>query len=158
MKTSLFYCKSWSRFNKKPIELWSPEKAHLQHDEGKYYTVLVGSESKPSCFIEITKSNKMVGVCFLDSLQREYLTYQFNLLDESNLFLSMVTYREFEGDLDEVVSGTLYLFKENGHTEIRKEHIKINKIEESKTVTDVQKNYDSFPEFGKYDTLIKKER
>lgn len=67
-------------------------------------------------------------------------------------------YREFEGNMDEVVSGTLYLFQENGHIEIRKEHIKINKVEESKTVTDVLKNYDIFPEFGKYDTLIKKEK
>lgn len=158
MKTSLVYCKSWSRFNKKPIESLSPEKAHQQHNEGKYYTVLVGSESKPSCFIEITRANKMVGVCFLDSLQREYLTYQFNLLNEYRLFLSMVTYREFEGDTDEIVSGTLYLFKENGETVIRKEYIKMNKIDESETVSDVLKNYDIFPEFGKYDNLIKKER
>lgn len=70
----------------------------------------------------------------------------------------MVTYREFEGDTDEVVSGTLYLFKENGETVIRKKYIKMNKVDESEKVSDVLKNYDIFPEFGKYDNLIKKER
>lgn len=158
MNQSVFYCKSWFRLKKQPIELWSVDVAYKKHLNGAPYTVLIGSQERPTCFIEVIRDKQMVGVGFLDSLQREYLMYQFHLFNENSLFLSMAVHREFKGDTDCVSSGTTYLFKEDGHTVIREENIDPHSLEESETVTDVSGNYDLFPEFGHYESLIRIER
>lgn len=131
---------------------------------GEFYTALIGSDSQPSCFIEVMKNKGCVGVSFLNEKLQEYLLYNFKVLDDNNLFLSMAIYREFaeregegEGVLN-VAQGTTYIFNEDGSTVVREEHFNPYKLEESQTTVDVSGNYDTFPEFGEYDSLIRKER
>lgn len=164
MNQDIFYCKKWSIGYKKPIDLWSENKARKKHIAGDSYTVLIGSDCNPSCFVEIMKNKGWVSVGFLDNELREYSFYNFRLFDDNRLFLSMAVHREFaenEGDgagILNVSRGTTYIFKEDGSTVVREDLFNPYKLEESMTVTDISGNYDQFPEFGEYQSLIRKER
>lgn len=63
--------------------------AYAKHLAGETYTVLVDSESQPSSFIEVIKNKGMIGVGFLDKFQREYLIYQFKIIKNDTVFLTM---------------------------------------------------------------------
>lgn len=164
MKQDVFYCKSWFRAKNKPIDVWLEKKAYKKHIAGESYTALIGSESTPSCFIEVMKNKGWVGVSFLNENLQEYLLYNFKMLDDNRLFLSMAVYREYaehDGEgagILNVSHGTTYIFNEDGSAVVREEHFNPYKLEESQTTVDVTGNYDQFPEFGQYDSLIRKER
>lgn len=158
MSQKVYYCKNWSIGYKEPIDLWMEKKARKKHDAGESYTVLIDSESTPSCFINIMRNSGWVSVSFLDEYLREYLLYNFKVLGVEALFLAMAVYREFNDDTDQVVNGTTYHFKEDGHTIIIEDNISNNTSERSETYSDVTGNYDVFPEFGEYNSLIRKER
>ncbi|ABS49549.1 MULTISPECIES: hypothetical protein [Yersinia pseudotuberculosis complex] len=158
MNQILFYCQSWSVGYKEPLGISTSQWAEKRHKSGDTYTVLVGSENTPSCFIDVMKNRGWVSVSFLDKDKREFLVYSFKIINDNKLFLSMAIYREFIEGIDRVASGTTYIFKENGHTVIRKENIEPHSLEESETFTDVSGNYDKFPDFGCYDSLIKIDR
>ncbi|WP_152977074.1 hypothetical protein [Franconibacter pulveris] len=128
------------------------------HEVDDSYTVLIGSDSAPSCFINIMRNSGWVSVSFLDEYLREYLFYNFQIEDVGILFLSMSVYREFAGDTDLVINGTTYHFKKDGHTIIIENNVSNNTSEMSETYSGVAGNYDRFPEFGEYDSLIRKER
>lgn len=158
MSQKFYYCKNWSIGYKEPIDLWGEKKALKKHEAGEPYTVLIDSESTPSCFINIMRNSGWVSVSFLDEHLREYLLYNFQMLDVETLFLSMAVYREFNDDTDLVINGTRYHFKEDGHTIIIEDNIPSKTSERSETYSDVDKNYEQFPAFGQYDSLNRKER
>jgi hypothetical protein len=120
MKRPIFYCKSWFRAKKRPTEIWTEDKAKTAHISKKLYTVLVDSIDRPSCFLEI--NDKFVGVGFLDIKVREYMYYAFKEIEPGRLFLSMATYREFEGDSDTVLNGTTYIFDPSGQVKTQRQH------------------------------------
>ena len=150
------YCKSWFRALKEPTELWSLEKAEQAHGNRQPYGVLIGDPKAPTRFLEI--NNDFVGVGFLDDRLRESLTYQFQEIEPGKLFLSMVTYREFEGDSDAVTSGTTYYFSTDGSIKIERESFDSHKLEMSESKEDVSGNYEDYPDFGQYDSLVRAER
>ncbi|KNC92375.1 hypothetical protein [Trabulsiella odontotermitis] len=164
MVPNIFYCKSWFRVKKKPIDLWSDKKARKKHESGEPYTVLVGSDTTPSHVIDVTKKAGWVSVGFLDEELREYLLYSFKLLANDQLFLSMAVHREFalnEGEgagFMNVSNGTTYLFNEDGNTVVREERFNPHLLEESETKVDISGNYEAFPAFGDYQSIIRKER
>lgn len=104
MNRMSYFCKSWFRARKRPTEVWSEEKARAAHINKKQYTVLIDSIEKPYCFLDV--ADKVVGVGFWDDLLRESLTYAFQETESGMLFLTMATYREFDGDSDTVTGGT----------------------------------------------------
>jgi hypothetical protein len=152
----LFYCKSWFRAKKCPTEVWSEAQAKAAHEGGKTYTVLVGSIEQPYCFVEVTE--KAVGVGFLDEHLRESLSYAFQEVEPGRLFLTMATYREFEGDMDRVTSGTSYIFGQDGVVVTRREFFNPHKLEKATSNSDVAANYSPKPKFGHYGDLIRVER
>ena len=156
MSREIFYCKSWFRAKKRPTELWSEDRARGAHDNKTLYSALIDSVEKPFCFLEI--NDKFVGVGFLDDNLRERVYYAFREIEPGRLFLSMATYREFEGDLDKVLLGTTYMFDPSGAVKIQKQQFNPYNAEASETVTDVSGNYDARPEFGHYGNLIKLKR
>lgn len=156
MKQPIYFCKSWFRAKKRPTEVLSEEQARAAHAKKQYYTVLVDSIEHPYCFLEVTE--KFVGVCFLDELLRETLTYQFQEVEPGKLFLAMATHREFEGEADKVVSGTSYMFDRDGTIQIRRELFSPHRLETATSSADVSSNYASMPEFGEYEDLIQVER
>lgn len=131
----------------------SESMARAKHQAGKSYTALIGSESTPSCFVEMLMDKGMVGVGFFDDKGREYLTYQFHYLDESQLFLSMATHREFEGS--KVSLGTTYIFGQQDNIVIRRERMSPYKVEEAQSTFESAGNYEVAPKFGDYSGVIK---
>ena len=151
-----FYCKSWFRAKKIPRQRLDQETAFALHEAGLPYTVLVDSEGRPMAFIELTAKSVLVG--FLDAQMRERLSYTFKLVETGKLFLSMATYREFSGESDAVVSGTNYVFQEDGALSIDHRTYAPPTTEVTNSSTDVSDHYEKFPEFGRYAPLLKTER
>ncbi|NVD73514.1 lytic transglycosylase [Duganella sp. BJB1802] len=156
MNSSISFCKSWFRAKKKPTEMWSEDQARAAHFSKETYTVLVGSIDRPNCFIDIASG--VIGVGFLDEFLRESLTYTFQEVESGKLFLTMATYREFEGDTDKVVGGSSYMFEQDGSVKIRRERFSPYSLETATSTVDVSSNYSSTPEFAHYDELIRVER
>ncbi|WDM67617.1 hypothetical protein [Xanthomonas cucurbitae] len=152
----IFFCKSWFRAKKCPTEMWSEDQAKIAHAQGAAYTVIVGDIDNPYCFLDVTE--KSVGVSFLDRNLRESLLYDFQEIESGKLFLTMATYREFEGDTDRVVSGTSYVFFQDGMVATKREFFNPHKIETARSSADVAGNYSPRPEFGQYSDLIRVER
>lgn len=158
MVPPVYYCKSWFRMKKVAIGPMDEALALSRHLSGESYTALIGSASAPSCFVEFSIDNGMVGVGFLDEKCREYLTYQFQAVDADNLFLTMAIYREFEGGGDEVVSGECYIFNEGGELVVRRERFNPHELEEARSSFDPSRNYEKIPKFGCYSDLVKIDR
>jgi hypothetical protein len=156
MKRNLYFCKSWFRAKKRPTEIWTEERARVAHANKQYYTVLVDSIERPCCFLEITEGG--VGVGFLDEKLREYLSYGFQEIESNKLFLTMATYREFDGETDKVVKGTSYIFSVEGNVQIRRECFVPHSLDIATLSADVSHNYSMKPEFGEYDDLTRIER
>lgn len=158
MKSEIYYCKSWFRINKISIEPCDEAAARAKHESGASYTVLIGSATKPTCFLELIIDKGMVGVGFLDEHLREYMTYQFQRVEDGRLFLSMVTHRDFVDGGDKVKEGTTYFFDQGGELVIRRQAFSPHSIEKAVSSFDPVNNYEAFPEFGEYLELIKVER
>ncbi|WP_322085246.1 glycosyltransferase family 9 protein [Burkholderia sp. BCC1999] len=156
MKRPIYFCKSWFRAKKRPTEIWSEEQARSAHVNGQLYTVLVDSVEQPYCFIEVTA--KAIGLGFLDDLLRESLSYDFQEVEPGKLFLSMATYREFDGGTDRVISRKSYIFARDGGVTIRREFFDPHRIETATSSADVRPDYSAVPEFGEYDDLVRVER
>lgn len=151
-----FYCKSWFRAKKVATEIWSSATAEVAHSEGKLYTVLVNSETHPTAFVEVTKNTVSVG--FLDERLREKLSYAFIAVGGGRIFLSMATYRDFQGDSDALGSGTSYVFQESGSVSIKRQTFSPPASQVTDSTTDVSGNYSLYPIFGRYDDLLRVER
>jgi hypothetical protein len=156
MKRSAHYCKSWFRFKKRAIEIWTDDRAARAHEFRQPYTVLIDSPEAPACFLEFAEYSVAVG--FLDAHLREYLVYAFQHIDQGRLFLSMITHREFQGDTDKVARGESHIFNPNGQVHTRRAFYDPYRLEQSNTVTDVSGNYSDWPEFGEYEDLIRLDR
>lgn len=156
MGQQIYYCKSWFRAKKRATEIWSENQARAAHAQKRQYTVLVGSVDRPFCFLEIF--DKVIGVTFLDDHLREIVTYAFQEVEPRLLFLSMATHREFEGDRDEVLNGTSYIFSRDGMVKVNREFFNPHRIETAVSSADMASNYSPYPEFGEYDQLIHVER
>lgn len=156
MKTQITYCKSWFRAKKIPMELWSESDARTAHEGKKLYGVIVGPVERPFCFLEINRN--FVGVGFLDIHARETLYYAFREVRPGILFLSMATYRDYIGETDKVATGTSYMFQEDDVVMVQKQTINPPNSETFKIAADINANYSVWPEFGRYDDLIRVER
>lgn len=140
-----------------PTEVWSEDQALAAHASKQPYTVLVDALEKPYCFVEVAKG--FVGVGFLDEFLRENLTYQFQEVEPNQLFLTMATYREFDGSSDKVAIGTSYIFDRKGAINVRREMFVPNhQLETTSSQADVTSNYAKFPSFGQYDEFLRIER
>jgi hypothetical protein len=141
----------------KPIKVLSPEEALELHHERKPYTAVIGNIERPTCFIEV--NNDFLGVSFLDRLLREKLTYQFQEIEPSVLFLTMATYRDFEQESLKIEKGRNYTFSSDGKVRIREEIFAPKySCKTATTIGDIKKNYEKYPSFGDYSSLIKIER
>jgi len=143
------------------------EAAFEAHEnEGVYYVTIFDNE-KPYCFIDINKG--FYRVCFLDDNLRTYLSYTFmgedNIADwrknyGHKLFLEVAVFWEFEKNSDKIKKITDYIFKPDGSLHITERDLLKNEQldREAKEKIDVSANWEEYPEFGKYDSIIRKER
>jgi hypothetical protein len=92
------------------------------------------------------------------------MSYDFrnkiNEVADDKLFLSSVTFWEFEGNSDKMVKIIDHIFKPDG-TFLVVERDLINNLQTdraSKNKIDVSANWEAYPEFGNYDSIIRKYR
>lgn len=157
MQRKIYFCKSWFAAKRKPTEIWTEKQAKTASQAGRPYTVLVDSMERPFCVLNF--ASRFVGIDFLDEYLRETLTYHFREVSSSRLFLSMATHREFESNSDKVISGTTYMFGEDGNVKMRREFfLPEYRLETGESKADVGANFSPVPEFGEYDEIIRIER
>jgi len=152
----IHYSDGWFRAKKRPGELWTPEQARDAYSHRKLYAVVAGPLTRPHAFIEFNKD--YVGVGFLDKFLRGYLSYSFEEVEPGRLFLTMATHREFDGDYDQVKKGTTYVFKQNGNVVTLTEEFPNGDKTRGETSADVSGNWENYPAFGEYDSLLRTER
>lgn len=138
------------------------EAAKHAHDNKLVYYVTIFENGNPYCHLEINKVFYRVN--FLDEHLRKYMSYDFTdnfkEINPDKLFLSQIMYWEFENNTDKMVKITDYIFKADGSFHITERDLIANEQidSEAKAKIDVTANWEDYPEFGKYDNLIKKER
>jgi hypothetical protein len=151
------YAKGWFRARKRPTERLTVAQARALHDAGELYCALLGDPDRPTCFLELRGGNVFVGC--LDDRLREVLTYHFPQRAPGRLFLSMATWREFDGDSDTVRQGTTYVFQEDGRVAIRRETlVPTHHAEETEDQVDVGGHWEDAPAFGAYERLARAQR
>ncbi|SOE20418.1 hypothetical protein SAMN06298216_0911 [Spirosomataceae bacterium TFI 002] len=153
-----------TRFNRrktKNLELLIEAAKHA-HEHGLIYFVTIRKNENPYCYFENNKA--FFRVSFLDEHLRTYMSYDFTNKSEvsmpEKLFLSVVTIWDFKGDSDKVVKITDYKFHTDGKFVIvERDHIKNEQTNsEAKNKIDVSANWEDYPGFGKYDSIIRIER
>lgn len=139
------------------------EAAKYAHDHEKIYFITVFEKDAPYCYLEINKGFYRVN--FLDELLRLYLSYDFygRNYDETygnKLFLGKATFWEFDGATDKKVKITDYMFStDESLTIIERNQLTNEQIDsKARNKINVAANWEDYPEFGKYDSLIRKER
>ena len=150
----------WSRRRKRHGVAYSKESLEKAHNERKEYclTYLEDDGVTPYCFLEIRDKYFFVG--FLDNLKRLYLSYSFSEEKKNRLFLNSVAYHQYEADSDDSYKITNYNFLTDGTFKVVERDFRTNEkvIYEAKNKIDVNANWEDYPEFGKYEKLIVKER
>lgn len=150
------YARMWSRNYKAIREVWDEARAREAHEKRAMYVVVIGDPLKPACFIEMTGDS--FAVEFLDDELRSELTYDFEEKEPGRVFLTMINERAFEGDTDRVVRGSTYYFDTDGTVTIEDEDFDAEGLSTAKGNNDVSRNWDDYPEFGKYASIIRRER
>jgi hypothetical protein len=152
----LTFGKQWFIADKHLTEVWDESRARMAYTNRHLHTAVVGAPERPLAFIEF--NGDYVGVGFLDRLLREYLSYSFQEVEPGRLFLTMATHREFDGDSDRVQKGTTYIFNPDGDVTVISEEFPNGGKSRHKITADVSGNWESYPEFGKYDSLLREDR
>jgi hypothetical protein len=171
MNTSIKYqyCNSWDLFYQKIDYTLTEEETKKRHSDKKQYTVIIGSYIKPDIVIEFIPGAETVFVNFLDEQLKPYLNYHFEIVDEDpeNLFLIRVVYREFAEKEEEgsgiynMSGGEMYQFERNGKCTITVSTYNPDKYKQKEinnSLEEISSNYEKYPEFGEYESIIRKER
>lgn len=83
-----------------------------------------------------------------------YMNFTLKMINE--FFLKGAYYREYQEEKE--IELTIYNFHENGYVFMEKQNLLTNEFEEREGQFNVESNWDKYPEFGKYDHLLKIER
>lgn len=153
---TLEFGERWGQNGKRLTAACDEKRARKCHEKRKMYAALVSEKSTPKCVIEI--NNDYVGVNFLDELKRIYLSYSFRELAPGRVFLEDASYYEFQGSSENVATLSTYLFHQDGRVEITIDKYSKKERLTKETTADVSKNWEQYPEFGKYEAFLREER
>lgn len=134
----------------------SVEKARSLFESGESVTALAFYDNQLYAKIDMNKG--YFGVKFFDDKFREYMIYEFRPRD-GKLFLENVMFFEFDGDSTKVARREDIGFDPKGMTSTSVRDFAAG--EQLKSVPrkiDVSGNWEPYPEFGKYDSLLRLER
>ncbi len=119
------------------------------------------NDKYPRNYVTIVPENKHIGVNFIDSNGRIYLKYLFTEISKEKLFLGEVWYYYFDSeDVEDENYRIHFVFDEDGNVNYRVyDDIHKRTIDyESKETFDILNLYELYPEFNKYDGILKIER
>lgn len=150
---NITYSLYWNLDKKAPISIISEVEAKKRHHKNQPYVAII-SEDNHLYVVEIYK--KGINVRFLDNNKNDFLLYVFRSRDRQSIFLENAIYYEYKDNIE--LTQTIYNFYESGYILITQID-KIQKTLEQKELNyDASTNWDNFPEFGMYDSVIKIER
>jgi len=154
--SAVTYCTGWNRVAKAPAEVLTTDKARQLHQERKAYSAIVENEDGLAvvemCFFQI-----YCHVLFLDEQKRVANRYSFVEVADGRLFLEETAVHYYAGDGDRPTHGEIFRFKEDG-TLSHDTGKAGGPITRKEGRTDVRRNYASVPEFGRYDSILVRER
>ena len=150
----IVFCLKWWIHKKEPKNIITEQEAMKRHNAGKQYTALLLENNKIKNVVEIVNSHVLVS--FVDENLNSFLTYDFLKKFENRLFLKGATYIEYKNGVK--IESMDYNFFENGNVAMARYNFLSNEFEEREGQFNVDSNWDRYPEFGKYDHLLKIER
>ena len=150
----MYFCLKWWIRKKLPINIINTKKAEGMHRKKEIYSVVITKDNKVVNVLEIAKD--YIIVRFMNENMHSYLIYEFHTKDDQRVFLKGAYYREYQEEKE--IELTIYNFHENGYVFMEKQNLLTNEFEEREGQFNVESNWDKYPEFGKYDHLLKIER
>lgn len=157
------YCEQWNNLTETPMNSLTPEQAQTRHASGELYTAVASPDehSAPTLRVEMRLETGYASVIFMDEHGRDSLDYTFTLINDS-LFLETATsydygHSEERGGYADAGQTESYEFTPEG---IIRRTVEVDGEEsrESRHGIDVASNWEPVPNFGAYDTLIRRDR
>lgn len=140
----------------KPIDVLEEADARKRHIAGEEYAAVCSEDGDMKYVVEILPN--CIFVKFLDETKNMHLFYLFHRKNKKDLFLSSVYYYGYTSGGTKETEIITFRFWENGKLCMEREDRINGEVEERESVVDVSCNWDQFPEFGKYEHLLAKER
>jgi len=150
------YCEGWFRAKKRPTGQLTVDDACNAYEKRTLFTAVAYEVDKAIAFLEFNKD--YVGVGFLDESLREFLSYTFVEVEPGRLFLTTATHREYGLGTDTVTSGSTYYFKRTGQVVVENEDFTGGDRSTTERSCEVKDNWDTYPPFGQFDSLLRAER
>lgn len=153
-----------TKYQKKVIagEFTSAQIAEKNHKEKNGYEFTAIEDDEIYCYVTINPHNKHAGVNFIDAAGRTYLVYLFHEMKEDRtLFIREIWYYHFTSETNDNEEYRIhFVFDEQGNVNYRKYDEKDQKFQdfESNKQFDISDLYEPYPEFGKYEGIIRLER
>ena len=151
------YCDQWSIIQKEPFNSIDIEKARQNHINKELYTAIILEDDVVVNTIEIT--DIYINVRFMNELATPYLSYVFDVKDDENIFHTATYYTLYNEKGNEKLETMAFSFSENGYTVMERRDLVTGEVDERYLDDDdVTSKWDKFPEFGKYEHLLREER
>lgn len=135
---------------------------HSKHLGYEFCALENDNDAYPFCYVTVVPKNKHIGINFLDYAGRKYLSYLFHEVKEDRtLFLQEIWSYYFTTESGDKEDYRIhFVFDEEGKINYRKYDDENEKFEdyESNRKFDVTGLYESYPNFGEYESLIRIDR
>lgn len=134
----------------------SDAEAEERSAKRELYTAVIEENGRPKWAVQISAST--VRVYFLDFFLRKELSYVFSEVESSRLFLEQAFYFHFDAEVCEPKKTEIYVFETDGTIFFYDRDSEGRESPVMESQGDVTSNWDQFPEFGKYEHLLRRER
>jgi hypothetical protein len=152
------YAEKWSRRKRAPHGPLDRAEALERHEAGEPYVAILNDGERPFAFVTLHLKAGAVAVGFLDEQLREELDYTFAVPEGSDrLFLQRSVMRVF-GDDEQVAYTETYFFRPEEPTEVHKTDAASQVRHTFKVEADLATNWEPIPEFGRYESIARRER
>ena len=151
---NILYCKKWWFARKTPIDILDEIEAQYNHNNGLQYCVVISEGGINQYILEISQNDIFVN--FINDSQHRYLTYAFHRERNDDIFLNATYYHNYEEGIEKEL--IIFGFKTNGELLMEKRNLISGDVEEKESKVDVSGNWDKYPIFGSYTSLIKLNR
>lgn len=157
------YCEKWNSLKESPMGPLAPGAARARHGSGQLYNAIgyPQGSSLPALRVGLRLETGYAAVTFMDEYGRDTLAYVFTLINGS-LFLEAATTYSYgnsteRGGYADAVYMETYEMTPDG---IMHQAIESNGQEtrESRQGIDMASNWEPIPQFGDYNSLIRRER
>ena len=157
MQHEIIYCQQWFQHYRKVVDAISTDEAERRHRARLSYTALLGGEESPRAHVQMLLDKKAILVGFLDEYVREYMNYQFQLVDDAKIFLRAANFRRYVDGTDSISNGETYSFLPTGEVAILEANLITNESREFSKEYDPSGHFIDMPPFGDFNSIVKEE-